>query len=214
MIGVKGAAQPIAKRFKVVFTYDGDTHEKSLRFVQEYLAEEPPVDSEDELEAAPTSTAIVLCSQASVPPGDSQLGDQPDIRRTAHTGIRRPPRITRPVVVESISDDDMADDSGPEEEEAEGEGELAEAEGELLLGKYSVIWKEEGVVACQRQRDGWRDEDPAIRWDRVYAVQPSLKETKYLKYFCAFFPIPILEWWCRQVTKAGREKIIWSLFSQ
>ncbi len=34
--------QPAAKRFKVVFQYDGDTHEKGLRFIQEYLAGELP----------------------------------------------------------------------------------------------------------------------------------------------------------------------------
>ncbi|KAK3245522.1 hypothetical protein CYMTET_44915 [Cymbomonas tetramitiformis] len=45
--------QPAAKRFKVVFEYDGDTHEKGLRFIQEYLAGELPEDSEDELEAVP-----------------------------------------------------------------------------------------------------------------------------------------------------------------
>ena len=34
--------QPAAKRFKVVFQYDGDTHENGLRFIQEYLAGELP----------------------------------------------------------------------------------------------------------------------------------------------------------------------------
>eukprot|EP00854_Cymbomonas_tetramitiformis_P027857 gene27857-34414_t len=89
------------------------------------------------------------------------------------------------------------------EEETEEE---EHAEGELLLGKYAVKWKEGPIEACQRQPDGWEDEDPKIRWGRVFKVQPDLADTKYLKYMCAFFPIPILPWWYKAVTKAGREK--------
>ena len=50
--------QPAAKRFKVVFEYDGDTYEKGLRFIHKYLAGELPEDSEDELSLHPIARNI------------------------------------------------------------------------------------------------------------------------------------------------------------
>ncbi|KAK3288735.1 hypothetical protein CYMTET_3797 [Cymbomonas tetramitiformis] len=48
-----------SKLFTVKFKYDGDVHDKALKFVEEYLVGDPPENERDE-EEAPTETTLAL----------------------------------------------------------------------------------------------------------------------------------------------------------
>ncbi|KAK3247757.1 hypothetical protein CYMTET_20544 [Cymbomonas tetramitiformis] len=93
----------------------------------------------------------------------------------------------------------------PEEEEGDQDTDDFVASG-LVLKKYVVEWKEDGMPFDQRTQAKWTEEDPEVRWQRISEVCPELLETKFLKYLCVFFPVAILPWWCAEITERGREK--------
>ncbi|KAK3267429.1 hypothetical protein CYMTET_24011 [Cymbomonas tetramitiformis] len=178
-------------------------------------------DDEEALLSAPVTVnpgALVLAAEGDSEPTDEEaLADL--IRARPHRGLNKKRYNTDPTrrklarpqpaeVIAEVEEAGLEDDEfhRDDEEEQQHEAEVDTNFGELLLGKYPVQWRDEGVTACQRRQGKWAEEDPKIRWERVYAVQPLLESTEFLKWFCALFPIVILKWWCQDITVKGRRK--------
>ncbi|KAK3255507.1 hypothetical protein CYMTET_35312 [Cymbomonas tetramitiformis] len=129
-----------------------------------YLVGSPPEDSEEEAEDAPGTALVVF--EGNTGSGGSGVAALP-IRPRAHSNARRVPRPV--TVIQDESEDDMEDLEDPGDDLPE-EQEPVAAQGELLLGKYSLEWAQRGVFACQRSQHKFGPEDPKIHWERVFKV--------------------------------------------
>ncbi|KAK3268132.1 hypothetical protein CYMTET_23347 [Cymbomonas tetramitiformis] len=191
----------VGKRFTITFVYDDSTYLKDEAFLLKYLVGSPP-------ERPQTSRAIVLHS--TLEPA-AERSDSVPLRARPRAANRRSSRATQELALaaeaESEDDDPLEDDDPDREPEEASAGEVANvAARELFLGKYALQWEEGGVAFDQRTLSGFDTDDPKIRWDRVANVDQSLLNTTVLKYFCLFFPVVILSWWCEDITIAGRAK--------
>ncbi|KAK3247250.1 hypothetical protein CYMTET_43246 [Cymbomonas tetramitiformis] len=196
----------LAKRYTIKFEYDESVYQKDETFVLRYLEGDAP-------QIPPVACRALVLSAP-------QVGDNPAVpaqpataevlrARPRAAGRKRLRKSGEIVVVEVESEDEdagMEDDEEREEEEPSA-GEAADlSKGELFLGKYDVQWKEAGVAFDQRAKCGFEEDDPKIRWERVANVNTSIMDTKFFRYFCVFFPVSILDWWCKDITLKGREK--------
>ena len=178
-----------SKRFRVKFHCDGDEYWKKEDYVLEYLVGEAP--------ERPNRA------------GEFNVPDEPRARPRAANARVTDSQVQ--IVSSAVLDDEVAVDpreafEGDDPEEAEDDG---VDDTQPLLGRYKIEWPSAtaGVEVDPRTQD---KEGPKMQWGafKKHNVPKSdqILATSYLKYFLAFWPAPILEWWCRNITTAGRAK--------